>query len=618
MADYKIKFEYKGGAQGKKPLMAKVPSAKKAAGAIAGAASAGVGQRFSGGASAIASSGERSLKQSISITKRLTTSLQKLIGSNKTLKSSLDRNTSAQKRSSISGGASKVVGGAMGGSFGRIGSSIPILGAAVAGIGFAISQISKVGNAFIQLAGQQSRSVGVGGFQSGRGMYLSGEMGAGMKSFGMATGRFENKRTLAKRTLGNRGESRDIGTALDIGAIYGLSAEETMQTAGQFRRATGGAGAYQQAAAIAAGMGVESELQMMLSGMAGIMTEAVREGVNTSDLSTDMAKDLGAIVQATPQKSVEAAMNIVKSFQGVQKQVAGGKMASMEGLYTTRAAQSMLMERLTKDKGYVKELQRQGVISKEQAEDLSKLPSKVAVEPTVFEKAKSKITGKPAKQKFRDASFSDLMQAAPSAGFYLTRKMTAEASPVALQMQAMKDVKSQWGAGAEGLQRFTDVALSQGWSLNQSQIQAMWSGQGISDRAKAGKAAKKGAGILDKQAAVVSGSASGMAIGQQQRREGLTLQYGADFAEATIEIERAMANFAKTAAPTAVSGVNAIGSAVSVLSREVTKLTDAVGKSGMAGVGDYFKSMIFGSGLDFKKKVGEAAEGFKNKLMFWK
>lgn len=583
--NFKINFEYKS-------------IGKKASAGRSAALKAQKGMKGLSAPSAISSSradrqgrqgtiiSQRENKQSIGVTKKLDSSIIKLIASNKEL-------AKEQKKASRGGGSSSRVAGAVGkaaggsAGFGRIGAAIPILGAAIAAIGFTIQKVNQVGNAFIQKASEQIGSVGVGGFQSGRGTYSASQMGSGMKAYRMATGEFGKKKTITSRVKTadaqtiSRGSKAGVPahlrgkvkgtepkriaakyknvkktvnvrpdedqTAMDIGAIYGLSAEDTFKTAGQFQR---GGGDFKKSAYMAAGSGIQTELPMLLQGMAGIMTDAMREGINTSDMSTDMAKEISALTMATPGKSVEAALNIVKSFQGVQKQVSGGQMGSVEGLYTARASQRMLMENLGK-KSYVKDLTSRGIISGKQAEAISGLGS--------------------------DASFEQLMKVAPGAAFPLLRQATAEADPAKLQRTVTKDVKKQFGGGAEGFQRFSDFALQTGFSQNQSQIKALWD----ADNADMGgsQTYQSGQAEISKRARGVRGSAAGMAISQQNRRDNMVFQYGAKFAEASLKMEGAMLRLAEGAAPAAIAGITAVGQATTALAK------------GLDGLGSKLKTM---------------------------
>lgn len=515
--DYNIKFEYKGIGKQASGIRQKVLQAQKKG------ASAATGVSQAGG------------RETISALRTLNTSIQKLIASNKEL-------TRAGKGAGAGSGAGAGRGGAAG--IGRMGASIPILGAAIAMLGFTIQKVNQIGNAYIEKMSQQLTTVGIGGSgRRGQGIYTAAQMGAGMKAYGTATGKFVS---------GKQGPNQ---SALDMAAIYGLSPAETLQTAGQFKRAGGN---YQQAAYMGAGIGIESELSTMMTGMAGILTDAVRDGVNTSDMSKDMARDLSAFVMATPGKSVEAAMNMVKSFSGVKKQVAAGKMGSYQALETTKASQQMLMEKLTGDKGtsYIKKLQEGGYINEKQSERMQ--------------------SGLKEGSKFKD-----LLKIAPKAAFMLTRKTAAEAGAPQLLQRTMQNIKGKWGKGAEGFQRFTDFARSQDFSLSDANIKTAWDTEKIT---VPGDVALKGAKGIKGRAAKVRGGPEGMAAQKYLEMENLLLGAGKKFADTTLEMQTAMLNVARTAAPYAVKGITELGNAAKTMASTINDLFGSKKEKGILGI----------------------------------
>jgi hypothetical protein len=505
--DYNIKFEYKGIGKQASGIRQKVLRSQKTTGTKTGQTAS-------------------ASRESVNNLRQLNSSILKLIASNK----DLARTISKASGSGFGGGRPGGGGGGGGPSFGGMGASIPILGAGIAALGFTIQKVNQIGNAYIEKTSQQIGSVGVGGFRPrGQGVYTAAQIGAGMKAYGTATGRF------------SRG-AQAPQAALDVGAIYGLSPEETLRTAGQFKRT--GAN-YQQAVDVALGGGIESELPTLLTGMASILTDAVREGVNTSNMSEDMARDIAAITNATQGKSVDAAMNIIKSFQGVQKQVAGGKMGTVEGLYTAKASQQLLMERLT-GKGkeeYIDKLQKEGYISDKQAKNIRGLKE--------------------------DAAFEDLQQMAPGASFYLTRQTAAETGTPKLQRKIMENVKKKFGTGAEGLQQYTDYMLQTGSTLSQSQIKTMWDTKDIPVGSES-----KGFKDREKMAEDVEGGVAGKSVKRIQKREELLIKRGKAFADASLKMEKAMIDLAEGSMDAAVKGIKSVGSAMQTL----TGLIDTLNK----------------------------------------
>lgn len=531
MADFNIKFKYEG--MGK-------------------AASIGRQSAISASRQQIDSARKKIEKKpdktsDISALKTLDLSIKKLIDSNK----SLERAISGRGGGSPGGGGG---GTPMGGSagFGRIGASIPLIGAGIAALGFTIQKVNEIGNAYIEKTSQQIGNVGVGGFRFGQGVYRSAEMGAGMKAYGMATGRFETGRGSINRT------------ALNVGAIYGLSAEEALGTAGKFKRA--GAN-YQGAVFQGAGMGIQSELPILLSGMASVFEEAIKNGVDTSNMGKDMAKNISALALATPGKSVDAALNIMKSYTGIKGGLERGQIGGLEGMYGMRATRTSLMSRLTgkEGKNYLKDLKSQGYITEEQFNAASKLGP--------------------------GSSFADLQRTMGTIGAdTLFRKQAAEMTPEKLAIESMKQIQQQFGTGAEGFQQWN--LINRGGTLGKvSQSKALW--DVASGKISMEDMQKKGAGIISGKAAEVQRSAAGMGVSRDIMRENLVFKHGAAFADASMKMEKAMITVADTAIPIATKGITALGNAATGLATKLDSLIKIMSNKNGGGAVEVFKGLFY-------------------------
>jgi hypothetical protein len=257
-------------------------------------------------------------------------------------------------------------------------------------------------------------------------------------------------------------------------------------------------------------------------------------------MSKDMARDLAAITMKSPGQSVEAALSIMRNFSGVRGQITGGKIQSAQGLFATKAAQSMLMERITGPGGsaYIENLRKTGFLSNDQA---------------------SRMQGFVYRGK---GTFEDLLQTAPSAAFPLLRKFTAEASPVALQQRTLKTAAARFGNTAKGRQRFYDFALAQGWAENQSQLEFMLTGK---EMPTAG-AETRGARENIKRAQMVESGPMGMGIKQIRQREELIFKYGESFGETSLKMEKALIGIADKAA-------NLVSPAMAKLATVIDKVT---------------------------------------------
>lgn len=510
MADYKINFKRIG---------------KQASGIRQKVLQAQKGDKKGG----ITTAGTRETLTSL---KTLNSSILKLIASNKDLSNSIKGGARGAGGGGGPGGGGIGVGGGSAG-FGRIGAAIPVLGAGIAALGFTIQKVNQIGNAYIAKTSQQLGNVGIGGFRGAKGLYTGAELGAGMRAYGMSTGRF------------SRGVTPER-SALNMSTIFGQTTEESLRTAGQFRRA--GAN-YEGAVFAGAGAGIESELPLLLTGMSSILTDAVREGVNTSDMSKDMAREISAITMATPGKSVEAALNMVKGFAGVKKQIAGGKMGTYQGLEMTKASQQILLEKLTKS-DYASKLMERGAIDEETFSKLTKLK--------------------------QGATFSDLMSAAGGAAFPMLRRTTEETGTPQLMKQVRKNILKQYGEGPKARDRFSEIALQTGWAGldTQSKIDAFLKTGDLPTGLEG-----KGKGIISKEKKIVERSVAATGKRREVSREQLIMNYGDNFAKASVKMEEAMIKLAKEAAPLAVEGIKAVGAAANTLSKGIDLLNKKIQES---------------------------------------
>jgi len=526
-------------------------------------------------------------QQSVRQMKTLTTSIDKLIVSNRKLENAIRSQSGGgggpirpgPLRRGAPRGASRLFGGAAG--FGRMGASIPVIGAGIAALGFTIQKVNQIGNAYIELAGQQLKSVGVGGFRGGRGMFTGAELGAGMKAFSMATGEFLDLSKKSKKE--RKKEQVALKPTLDYTTIFGLSPEQALGQRGLFKRA-GAERGYTRTVEQAAGMGIQTELPTLMGAVAGQLEEAVKNGVNSSSIANDMGREVASLTLATNTKSVDAAMNIIRGFKGVKTQLGRGKLGSLEGMFAAKATREMLMERVTDiskvdilDKEgkrigettgrerYLSRLQKEGVISKAQREKMLNLGP--------------------------GATFEDIQRTIGGAGaLTLFKKQALEANPATMMRRTIQQVQKTYGATPEGFQRFSAVADQMGWSGNVEQLRAVWQ-TGLRGEPKDVEGV--GRKIISERAKGVKKSAAGMARRRQIRREDLVMTYGDSFARSAENMEVAMINLAKTTLPFANEGIKTLGTVTGELAKgmgELVKLSKEVSKEG--GVGGYIGTAI--------------------------
>ncbi len=106
----------------------------------------------------------------------------------------------------------------------RLGATLPGLGIALAGGGFIMSQVMKIGHAYLSKISQQLGTAGIGGMQSSGigGYYDAAQAGEFSKARRMSSGRY------------NTGGA--YGSALNYGRLYGIGAGEIGQQLGLMDR----------------------------------------------------------------------------------------------------------------------------------------------------------------------------------------------------------------------------------------------------------------------------------------------------------------------------------------------------------------------------------------------
>lgn len=471
-------------------------------------------------------------------------------------------------------------GGGFGGQTGGVSSKFKamITGAGVLGaMGWGLHKINEVGNAYIERMSAQATTVGLGGFRTGQGMYNAASMAAGMKEYARASGKFAGDMYFTKQyqkdkkgnlVLDDKGKPIPIydylhkpnKTALDVGAVYGLSAEETLGTAGKFTRA-GAQGMFEKTVHQAMGMGIQSDLPLLLKGMTDSMEEAVRAGLDASDMASDMGKSIAAIALNAPGKSIDTALNIMRAGAGTKAQVARGQFGSLEGIYGARAGQETLMQQLTGE-GREKRLENllsSGFISADQ---------------------KKKIEGLAPGTDFQTL----LKTVGAPAAYSLMKKTTAEMSPAEFELSKVKQIQKQWGNDAESQQRFLTTAQSMGFTHGVGELNVLWKaakGGGPVDMTKMGEE------LLKARAGGVQKSGVGLSVQREQMQEHMIFSYGAKFADTSIKMEQALLKMAEKAAPLAITAIEKLSNIVGTLSDSFGQLGKQIDLiKGSSGVGD--------------------------------
>jgi hypothetical protein len=507
MPDFNIKFKYEGAGKAAANARTKAISASKSA-------AKGASQNQS----------QRPVEQN----RELVSSLKTLTSSIKSLERTIK--SSGGVRPGGGGGGGQPSFGGTGGSFGKIGASLGIAGAGIGLVGFAIQKINQIGTAYIDLASRQAGTVGVSGDmrtnrykneQGGwstynnlgistgrRGIYLQTEQGAMTKAHRMAAGRFSGG-------VSDR--------AVQVGSIFGMGAEEIGRISGTYSRAGGN---LDRAMSVARGSGIETELPMFMQGMAGVLEEAVTSGVNASNLADDLGDQVAMITQRTGTNSVGMAMNILKSFKGVQQQVGRGQIGGYAQFATYRAAGQTINRRLSNPQqaeAYLTDLRERGIL------DINEITAA---------RARAASAG-------RSLQLEDLEAQSPTIRPILQR-MEAERGGADLNAATVNVIRRDLGGGAAGARRAMAINAVPGDTIR-GQAAAL---QGMVQPVAAGTE-QRGTQQIEQRFNLMEKSAATMGIARRGDRESLTMRYGARFADTALTIEKSLIKLAEQFSPSA-------------------------------------------------------------------
>lgn len=559
--DYKIKFEYKGSEQKANSTRQKIIQAQKQAG------------KTEVGKPAI----DQQLTKSIT---SLNASIKDLISANKSLALSFNKGGGGgggiPKTSSLPGG---------GGGIGGIGASIPIIGAAIGLAGFAIQKINQVGNAYIDKVSAQKGTVGIGGFQGpgATGMYLSEEKGQYAKAYRMAGGKFGGNVPVGGSSYTYNEnlkkwieKNEKVSTPMQLGTIFGLSPEEIGRQAGTFGRA---GISYQQQLYTGAGAGIQTELPSFMQAISSTLEEAITNGVNASSLSQDIGKEMSSLVRSSATQSVTGVVNMLKSFQGVQQQVAKGQIGTYEGLLTYKTA-GKIAEKNIGDENFQKQLIERGIVGKEEIAGLKKQVGGKKL--TMKDFAKLGVDIEP--------MITQMIAEDPT----LTAKIMKETIQSQIEM---------FGGGTSGARKAYGVYRSTGGTLGMTQYMTV---------AKTGKMPedieKKGEKVITDKYQQTSTSAALLGVQKQAMRDTLVMGgIASEFAKITISMNQSMINLANTATPLVTNGFNVLSQSVNRLNGFINDLSnlisDAKGGNVSSGIKAYGKAvgapvLLIKSGLD--------------------
>jgi len=490
------------------------------------------------------------------------------------------------------GGGGGGFGGGLGGGVSTIGAGLGFgIGAVLGIVGYAVKKVMDIGEAYIAKASQQVTSEGVGGFRGGgMGPWLAAETGQFYKAARMQGGQF-NEGVKNTAAIGN------------FAHLFGLGGQEMGQMIGTFGRSTrrrtssgeviGGIGegeeAFSRAVLTARKGGIETELLPMMQGITSALEDAVKDGVNASNLATDMAKELATAQKLAPATSVKALMATQQSIMGLQGQVAGGQFGSPAGYMMFRSGSEMWK----RDEKFMLRARDAGLLTGDLIESARQ-----------GEKLNPNIER-------------------------AVTQMYLEEKPLSARTEYAQQILRQFGGVTEG-----EINTGQISAAKRAQVMSLaqtYGFQGFETPAKAGKLIDLALGIgstetgpgkyvspgatsTDLMSAEVSSLAAGKtgrgAVGYEQTKEGALLGMGAPFAASAVNLQKtmlgsaqAMSDLATMALPALDAGISALGTGITATVQTITESVKKIQEEGFGSfIGDAFSEAFSGSFNPFSKK----------------
>ena len=222
-----------------------------------------------------------------------------------------------------------------------------VFGAIGQGVSYAWDKISNIGNAYIQKALQQATTAGIAGFQSaGAGSYFASDIGAFVKERKMALGKFK---TDEGEFLKLRPDTENP-FVIKYSQLFGTSPQEIGRLIGLLDRMTNlqGEQSFAKILGYTSSANIQSETQILLSGLQSVLEEAVEEGVNNSNLAIDLAKEISIISKNNQNLSIKALLDTQKSLLDLQKAVSSGQVQTLSQLKTYEITKDIVKKELTK------------------------------------------------------------------------------------------------------------------------------------------------------------------------------------------------------------------------------------------------------------------------------
>lgn len=254
------------------------------------------------------------------------------------------------------GGAGAGFSGA-GMSMGRMGGALPIAGAILGAFGYAVSKVMQLGRASMAKVLEQRGAAGVAGFHRGgryTEVFSAAEFGQYLRERRMAAGRFE-----AGGARGSREGTEYAGGAVTRAplsiratALFGTGSEFArtaglMDISARLRGRTGEQDLSNVIRSTYRGRGertrgIGTELPFLLREITSSMEDAVRNGVDASNVARDMATEMVQISRVTPGGQVRSSQQLQRSMIDIQQQAARGQ-GGVSSWRMNMAARSLLL-----------------------------------------------------------------------------------------------------------------------------------------------------------------------------------------------------------------------------------------------------------------------------------
>lgn len=453
----------------------------------------------------------------VSAMKELTSAMKLLVQSDKALIEQLKKGAGG----GVSGGESGVKGGAS--------RSLASNAAAAFGggflasvIGFALSKSNMIGQAYISTAAEQSKNVGTGGFRYGQGMYTGSEMGSGMKSYAMNSGKFAQNKKVDE-------------SAIRMGNIYGLSADEALGQAGKFAKA---GASYAQAANVGAGSGIQTQLPMFITAIGDQLEESVAAGIDTSSMSKTMATDMATLTAATLNKDVRTAQLISNSMKGVKTSIGDkGQIQNIDQLLEYKTTQGDILSGINK-KGAsgaaaIAKLKQNGDITPEQAKEMYKLQA----------------SGK----EIKESDYQNITQGGLG---YAVQGAVQRKSPTQIAADVNSSILKMYGGN---VQQALQGAQNMGSDVTRASLNAQ---KAINSGGVLPEGAEQTGDYMNRvKSGAVTSSASGISVDLINQQTNLLLKHGGAFANATVTATKELLLLSDAVATTVESLYDRAGAA---------------------------------------------------------